>query len=92
MTLAVNHDIAIVPVLDLQDVTSNRIRGHGLNEVQTRALEFHGIFATISGNEEIQQVVDFCPSHFVPGCRVRNDVYDTALRITVSLAEVLERW
>lgn len=33
MTISVDHDIAIVPILDLQDITSYRIRSHGLYKI-----------------------------------------------------------
>lgn len=33
VTFTVNHDITIVTILNLQNITSHRVRGHGLNEV-----------------------------------------------------------
>lgn len=65
MTFAVDHDITVVPILDLQDIACNRIRRHRLNEVQARSLELESILSTIPSHEEVQKVVDLGTSHFV---------------------------
>jgi len=66
MTLSVNHDISVMPVLDLEDVASDRVRSHRLNEVQPGLLEGDRMLSTIFADEEIEQVVNLCPSHLVP--------------------------
>lgn len=49
LPFAVNHDVPIVTVLDLQDITSNRKCGYGLDEIEASALECNGLFSTIQG-------------------------------------------
>lgn len=53
VTLAIDHDVSIVSVLDLQDVTCDRIGCHRLNEVEASPLEFDSIFSTVFRNEEV---------------------------------------
>ena len=65
VSLAVDHDIAIVSILDLQYVTSDRISCHGLNEVQASALELHSVFATVFSDKEIEEIVDFGSAHLI---------------------------
>ena len=79
MTLAVDHDITVVPVFDLQDVAGNRVRRHRLDEVQPRSLERDGVLAAVLGDEEVEQVVDLGAAHFVARGRVRDYVDDAAL-------------
>ena len=66
MALSVNHDVSVMPVLDLEDVTSDRVRSHRLNEVQSGLLEGDRMLSTIFADEEIEQVIDLCPSHLIP--------------------------
>ena len=40
VTVFVNHQVAIVSVLDLQQVGENAVSCHRLGEVSTRSLEF----------------------------------------------------
>jgi hypothetical protein len=47
MPFSVNHNIPIVTVLNLEDITSNRIGGHRLDEIEASALELNGLFSTI---------------------------------------------
>ena len=65
MALSVNHDVSVVSILDLEDVTSDGVRSHRLNEVQPGLLEGDRVLSTIFAYEEIEQVVDFGPSHLV---------------------------
>jgi len=39
VALRVDHNISIVPIFDLKDVASGRVRSHRLNEVQPNLLE-----------------------------------------------------
>jgi hypothetical protein len=40
MAKLVDQDVAIVPVLDLQEVRDNGVRSHALDEAVARLLEF----------------------------------------------------
>ena len=79
MTISIDHNIAIVPILNLQDITGYRISSHGLDEIQSGFLKACRIRATIFCYEEILQVIHFGSSHFVSGCCIRNHVDNTAL-------------
>lgn len=65
VALSVNHDISVVPVLDLEDVTSDEVRSNRLNGVQPSLLEGNRVLSTIFADEETEQVIGFCPSHLV---------------------------
>lgn len=54
MALDVDHDVSVVPVLDLQNVANERIGGEGLAEVLTRCL----VGLAPRGAELIPEVVD----------------------------------
>lgn len=54
VSLSVDHDVSVVAILDLQDVTCDRVRSHGLDEVQARALERDGVLSSIFSDEEIE--------------------------------------
>jgi len=36
MTSSINHDVAIVPILDLEEIANERIRRHRLHKIETR--------------------------------------------------------
>ncbi len=80
MTFPVNHDVSIVPILNLQDIARNGIRSHGLYEVHTRFLERDRVLTAILGNEKVEQVINFRTTHLIPRCRIRHDVNNTTLR------------
>jgi len=50
VTLTVYHDVAIMPILDLQDVTCDGVRGHRLNKVKSCLLELYSIRVAIFCN------------------------------------------
>lgn len=79
MSLSVNHDVAVMPILNLQNVACNRICGHGLNEIEASFLEWDCILTTILGDEETQQIIDFSPTHLIPRSSIRNYINNTTL-------------
>ena len=68
VALSVDHNISVVPILDLKDITSNGVRSHRLDEVQPGLLECNRMFSTVFSDEEIEQVIDFGPSHLISRC------------------------
>ena len=92
MAFAVNHDVSIVSVLDLENVAHDRVRRHRLYEVKTSLLELDGVFATVLGNEEVQEVVDLRSSHLVTGGRVWDDVDNTTLKNVNERCAILWMW
>lgn len=44
MTVTIDHDVAIVSIFYLDDVTNDRVRCHGLYKIIARALEFGAFF------------------------------------------------
>lgn len=81
VTLPVNHDVAVVSILDLQNVARYGIRGHRLDEIEASTLELDCVFTTILGDEEVKEVVDLCPSHLISRGCIGDDIDDTTLRI-----------
>ena len=79
MPVIVNHDVTIVPVLDLQDEAGHRVRRHGPDKVEASLLVCCRLFATILLYAVQIEVVDVVATHLVSGCRVRHDINDTAL-------------
>jgi hypothetical protein len=79
VAFTVYHNVSIVPILDLQDITGNRVGSHGLDEVQTCLLEGYGVWTTVLGNEEIKQIINLGTTHFITGRGIRNNINNTAL-------------
>lgn len=65
MAITVNHDVAIMPVFDLQNVAEHRVGCHGLHKVVACLLELDGAFGSETGMKEAWQIVDFCATHFI---------------------------
>jgi hypothetical protein len=80
VTLLVDHDVAIVAVLDLKNVTRYGIRSHRLDEIQTSVLILDRIFSAILGNEKALEIVNLCSAHLVPRGRIRYDVDNATLQ------------
>lgn len=80
----INHDIPIVPILDLQDVACDGVSGHGLNEVQAGSLKGHGIFPSVFRSKESKEIVDFSTTHLVSRRCVRYDINNSALGFEIS--------
>ena len=78
--IAIDHDITIMPVFYLQNVTGNGIRRHGLDEVEASLLEFDCVFPSILRNKEIEQIVHFRTTHFISRRGVRDHINHTTLR------------
>lgn len=55
MTLSVNHNVSIVPVLDLQQVADDRICSHGFDEIAASGLEFFRTFVAVLVQEVLVQ-------------------------------------
>jgi len=79
VAISIDHNIAIVPVLDLQDVACHRVCRHRLDEIQPRSLEAYGVLSAVFCNKEILKIVDFCSTHFIPRGCIRNNVNDPTL-------------
>lgn len=79
VSIAVDHDVAVVTVLDLEDVAGDGVGGHGLNEVHARLLEWDCVDTTVLVDEEAEEVVDLGSTHLISRGGVWNDVDDSAL-------------
>jgi len=87
MALPVDHDIAVMTVLNLEYVACHGIRCHRLDEVEPCFLISDGVFSAVFCNEEALEVVNLRAAHFVSRGRIRDNVDDTAL-LSVSSAYV----
>lgn len=83
MPIAIDHDVAVMPILDLQDVASHRISRHRLDEVETSLLEGDSVLSAIFCHKKVQQVIHFGTPHLIPGCRVWYHIDHTALHVDV---------
>ena len=54
VSLAVDHDVPVVSVLDLEDVAGDGVRGHGLDEVEASTLEGDRVLPAVLGDEEVE--------------------------------------
>ena len=88
--ITINHDISIVAILNLENITSHGVCSHGLNKVQLCFLKSNSILASIFGSEKVQQIVDLSPTHFIARGSIRNHIYDTTLCKELSLTFVVE--
>jgi hypothetical protein len=79
MAISIDHDISVVSILDLQDITSHRIRCHGLDEVETSLLESRSVHAAIFVDKVPIQIVDLRSAHLVTRCSVGHNIDHSAL-------------
>ena len=75
----INHDIAIVPILDLQYVAQYRVGCHRLDESGSGRLEGRSVHFAETRAKEAEQVVHFRPTHFVSRRGIRHYVNDAHL-------------
>ena len=79
VALAVDQDVPVVSILDLEDVAHHRIGRHGLDKVQASLLELDRVLSAVLGDEEVKKVVDLRSSHLVTRGGVWHDVNDATL-------------
>jgi hypothetical protein len=79
MALAIDHDIPVVSVLDLQDVTSHAIRRHRLDKVESSLLKGRRVDAAVLVHKVAEQVVDLGSSHLISRGGVGNNIDYTTL-------------
>ena len=54
VSFAVDHDVPVVSVLDLEDVAGDGVGGHGLDEVEASTLEGDRVLPAVLGDEEVE--------------------------------------
>lgn len=54
VSISIDHNIAVMPVLDLKNITGNGIRRHGLDEIQASLLKRYCVFASIFRYKEVE--------------------------------------
>lgn len=79
VSISIDHNIAVMPVLDLKNITGNGIRRHGLDEIQASLLKRYCVFASIFRYKEVEQVIDFRSAHLVSRCRIGHNINDPTL-------------
>jgi hypothetical protein len=80
-TSSVDHDVAVMTILDLNDVAEERVGRHRLDKVGASLLERDAVRAAVLEDEEASQVVDLGSTHLVARGRVRDHVDDSALLV-----------
>lgn len=79
MAFPIYHDVSVVSILDLQNVASNRVRRHRLDEVETGPLKWYRIRTPVLRHKEIRQIIDLGSSHFVPRGSIGDYINDATL-------------
>ena len=79
VSLSVNHDVPVVSVFNLKNVTGDRVRSHRLDKIQPGLLESDRVWRAVLGDEKRQQVVNLCSTHLIARCGIGDDINDTAL-------------
>jgi hypothetical protein len=75
----VNHDVSVMPVLDLEDVARDRVGCHGLDEIEPGLLEGDRVDPAVLVDKVAKQVVDLGSAHLVSGCRIGHNIDDSTL-------------
>lgn len=89
-SFAIDHDVTVVTIFDLNEVAEERIGGHRLNEIDARFLEFDSIDVSVRQNIIAEQVVDFRSSNFISRRCIRDHVNHTTLKYICSARFVEE--
>lgn len=76
---SVNHDVAVMPILNLKDIAEDTVGCHRLYEVVSSSLEGDTFSRTELEKEELGQIVDLGAAHFIARRRIWNDINDTSL-------------
>lgn len=79
MTLPINHDVSVVPILNLKDVARHRVCGHTFDKVHLGLLEGRRSDLAVFSDKEAQEVVHDVSSHFVSRGGIWNDVDHSTL-------------
>ena len=74
----VDHDVAVMPVLELQQVGDDAVGGHALDEVVPSLLEPDRVLAAVLRGKVIVETVDRLPANHVAGNGVGQHVDDAA--------------
>src|ERR1700722_11767491 len=78
VALVVDHDIAIMPVLELQQIAHNAVCCHRFDKFRPRLLEAHRVLTSVFRNKVIVKSVHGLSAQEVSGYRIRQDVDYTA--------------
>ena len=66
VTISIDHDVSVMSILDLKNVTSDGISSHGLDEVQPSLLKINSVLPAVLSDKEVKKVVDLGTTHFIP--------------------------
>ena len=80
----VDQDVAIVTVLDLQEVRDDSVRSHTPHEVVASLLELLATSVSVLGEEVLVQSLLFL-TQLVPRDRIRHNLDDSTLRRKLGL-------
>lgn len=74
-----------INLIYLENIASDGICRHGLNEVHASPLERDSVLCPVLWDKECLQIIDFCPPHLIPWRRIRYNVNYTTLVIVSRL-------
>lgn len=80
MSIGIQHNVPVVPILDLQQEPDNTVRGHGYDKVSSCSLEFLRTFISVLLQEVLVHPNIGLSSELISGLGVRNTFYNTALK------------
>lgn len=76
----VQHNVAVVPVFDLQEETDDAVGCHALDEVAASKLVLGTVLVSVDAVEVLVETSVCRSSELVSGLGVRNAFYDAALQ------------
>lgn len=79
VAILVDHYVAIVAILDLQQIPNQRVGGHGLDKVGPGCLELLGALVAILMLEILGQAAVRLPAELVPRLGIGHALDDAAL-------------
>lgn len=79
MAIRVNHDVSVVPILDLQQVANHRVRCHRFDEIAARRQKFLGRFVAVLVQEVVHQIRVRLATQLIARLGIRHALNDTAL-------------
>jgi len=77
MACIVNHDVSVMPILELQQETDDAIRSHTLHKVGSCLLESDAILVTVARHEVVVQTVDRLAAQHIATDGIWKHINDT---------------
>lgn len=84
VSVLVDHDVAVVPILDLQQIADHRVGGHWLDEIAACRLKLLGRLVAVVMQEVVHQIRVGLAAQLIAWRCVRHALNDAALMETTT--------